>query len=83
MAKLSAPQSPERPKHPGRTGNDVHMPAVPVKAPLGDANHGTPMAGPGMIVQQWGPLQPHAHRTEQAVSSHLPAQLVNSGDSND
>jgi hypothetical protein len=59
--------------------NKQHMPNVEVKAPLGDKSHGTPMAPDNMTSGAWGPLQPHAHRVEKAVSAHLPPQMVHSG----
>ena len=58
--------------------NKQHMPAVDVKAPLGDKTMGTP--GPGAAPTT---MLGHPHRVEKAHSSLLPPQMVNSGESSD
>lgn len=80
MAKVTAPQRPMASKHPGAEGNHMHMPPAEVKAPLGEKSYGTPMAADNMNSGAWGPLTPHAHRVETAVSSLLPATQVHSGE---
>ena len=82
MAKVTAPQAPVSPKHPGRTGNDTHMPNVDLKAPLGDKTMGTP-GHPGPAPASWAPQSSPAHRVESAHSSLLPAQMVHSGESSE
>lgn len=78
MAKVTAPQSPKSPKHPGGEGNNMHMPPAEVKAPLGEKGFGTP-EGHGYTSGAWGPVTPYAHRPEAAVSTLLPASIDHTG----
>jgi hypothetical protein len=58
--------------------NKQHMPAVEVKAPLGDKTRGTPGPAPAPPTMQGYP-----HRPEKAYSSQLPPPMVNSGESHE